>query len=530
MAQTDEKRFAWIWLAPFVIFALAYVLGRTEALQQFEWHTLDWRTQFRALFQKGPDPRIGIVLYEDSTNDNLQPWPPDRAWHGNFNELLALEKPAAVTWDVLFSANREGDGDAKMAVGTQAAIESGTKVIIGAVTSTDAPDIKSGNPGPTRPLKHVQGNIATLEGDPYALPPFPELRAVVSYGFVNAPPSPDGIIREVPMVIRVGDQVYASLTLQTLMNYFGTDTDKVEVKLGDGIYLPANGRVMRIPISKSGRFLLNYRFDQNDVQKDFPTFGYGRLFLTINSYRIDRVPGAPEPPDLKGKILLVGQFVTAKADAGPTPRSSYSPWVLIHANVINNILAEDYAKRVPDWIIWGFALVVGYAGILLLAPRSVLVLAGGSILVGVSYLSLAVWAWVLNSLWFPLVMPVSAFVALQFVVTGRRVLHEQRSKEQVKRMFNSYLSPDLLKKLLKDKGMAMGGERKSVTILFSDLRDFTAWSEKTKEEVLIAQLNEYLGAMVECIHEQGGPCNSGWPILTRVGLPPVSIPSKWESD
>lgn len=72
-------------------------------------------------------------------------------------------------------------------------------------------------------------------------------------------------------------------------------------------------------------------------------------------------------------------------------------------------------------------------------------------------------------------------------------------------MFGTYLSPELLKKMLKEKqGAAVRSERRPVTILFSDLRDFTSLSESTGQDELIALLNEYLAAMVECIHEEGG--------------------------
>ena len=117
--------------------------------QHQEWTTLDWRTDFRAIWQKPPDPRIAVVLFEDDTDANLVSWPPDRAWHGNFNKFVAVLKPAVVTWDVILDASRDGDGDAKMAADTQAAVDNGTQVIFGVATSIEAVEAKPGPDGPT---------------------------------------------------------------------------------------------------------------------------------------------------------------------------------------------------------------------------------------------------------------------------------------------------------------------------------------------------------------------------------------------
>ena len=122
---------------------------------------------------------------------------------------------------------------------------------------------------------------------------------------------------------------------------------------------------------------------------------------------------------------------------------------------------------------------------------------------GYTALAFALWGWF--SLWLPLILPLTGFVTVQFWIIARRVQAERRAKEQIRGMFNSYLSPALLSRVMEKGGFStVESERKAVTILFSDLRGFTSWSENTKEDVLISQLNEYLAAMVECIHQHGG--------------------------
>ena len=516
--------FRQIWWAPVLCFGLALAATRFEAVRQFEWTTLDWRTRFRALLQEPPDPRIVIVLFEDDTDAHLVAWPPDRAWHGNFNKFLAVEKPAVVTWDVILDASREGDGDAAMGADTRVAVEAGTRVVTGAVTSSDPPEGEQIDLGPTRPLPDVEGDVAGLYGDAYALLPFVELRAAAPYGFVDAPRAGDGVIREVPMVVRVRDRLYPSLALQTVMSYYGLEPEELRVRPGDGIYFAHGGRERRIPISASGRYLVNYRYDQeaDGSRFDFATYSYREMLLKINAYHVENAPGAPRPPNIEGKIVFVGQTVTGKADAGPTQRSAYAPLVLVHANIVHNILTEDYAREVPAVALWGTALMLGLAGLALLADRSVTILCGGAVLGGVSYVSLACWAWVWGNWWVPVVGPLGGFAALQFVVIGRRVWQEQKAKQAIKGMFSAYVSPEVVDRIVRSGQMPrLGGHEEDITAYFSDIQGFSTFSEQLAPDRLVELMNEYLTACTDIVQEEGGTLDKyiGDAVVAMFGAP-----------
>lgn len=227
--------------------------------------------------------------------------------------------------------------------------------------------------------------------------------------------------------------------------------------------------------------------------------------MGLYSKHVDPVPDMPPPPDLRNSILLVGQYITGNPDAGPTPRSSMSPLPLIHANLINNVLAGDYARRGETWLVWLIVAAVLWAGLRMCENRSLLTMIGFAVVSVLAYVGAALWLWIQFSIWIPLVTPLFGILLVQFWMILRRVRAEQDAKEQIRGTFNSYLAPALLQRVMSKGGLQLiGSERKPVTILFSDLRDFTSWSETTQEDVLIAQLNEYLSAMVECIHEHGG--------------------------
>ncbi|MSU48985.1 MAG: adenylate/guanylate cyclase domain-containing protein [Opitutus sp.] len=504
MSRAHRTTFRQLWWAPFVCLGAAWALGLTSILRQLEWRTLDWRTEFRAIWQKPPDPRIAIVLFEDET-DAMLSWPPDRQWHGTFNDLISRSKPAVVTWDVILDASREGEGDAIMGTLTKVAIARGSQVVIGAATSADPVDLKPGPGGPTRPLPLIEGDVSAIPGEKHAFVPFPELRAVALWGFVEAPRASDGIVREIPLVVRFDGKVYPSLSLQTLMAYFKVPPEKVSVRLGDAIDLPTREKMIRIPISAHGSYLINHRYDQRESDQDFPTYTYKEVLVRSNEYYEEKKPGAIPPPKLEGKIVLIGQTVLGKADIAPTQRGALSPLVLMHGNVVNNILAGDFARRVPDWALWLVALAIGFGGLFTLADRSVMVLCGGSILGFVIYVSLSVWAWVWQSWWVPLAAPLVGFGTLQFIIIGRRIVQEQRQKQEIKGMFGSYLSPVLVERMIKQGQLPqLGGHEEEITAFFSDIQGFSAISENLPPDRLVALMNEYLTACTDIIQAEQG--------------------------
>jgi adenylate cyclase len=362
-----------------------------------------------------------------------------------------------------------------MAAGVQAAQESGVRVVTGSVANPDPVEITPGFDGPTQTLTDVTGDISLFYGDEHAIMPFPQLRHVSTYGFVDAPRGRDGIIRELPLVVRIGPKVYPSLALQTLMAYYQTPADKVRVRAGDAVYLPTPAGVVRVPISVQGMYFIIYRYDHDDLRPDFKPDSYGEVVLSLNRHFVEGVAEQPIP-DYAGKILLIGQTVTGKADAGPTPRAAYSPLVLVHANVVNNILAQDFARRAPEPLAWIGLIAIGYLCAWLALRRSLTLLASVSILVIVAYTNLVVWGWVFWSLWFPWVGPLLGFVALQFIVIGRRAWQEQKAKQEIKGMFGSYVSPQLVEKLVNaGEPPRLGGQEVEITAYFSDFQGFSTF-------------------------------------------------------
>ncbi len=534
MSSSARKTFRQIWWAPLVCFGLAAALNETDVVREFEWKTLDWRTRYRVGFQPPPDPRLWLVLFDDTTEESMVAWPDSRPWHGQMAQLLSVHGAKVLTLDVFITSERDPEVDKAMADAMADARKRGLEVVSGALRS-DSPTESSetADHGPTEDLKNVSGDLSGLVQARHAALPIPVLREASHFGFVDVPKygdervvSSDGIVRLMPMVVRIGERIYPSLSLATLMRYHGLGTDEVEVRIGDGITLESKDGPRRIPIDDRGCLLLNYRYEAVDYPSVFPTVSYRTLTLGLMSKYVEKMEGVPEPPALDGAIVMLGLFVTGNSDAAPSPLAEFSPLPLVHLNALNNVLAGDYARRVPGWLIWGVALVLGYAGLFVLADRSVILLMGGAVLGVVSYAALALWAWIFHSWWFDFVAPLMGFVGLQFVVIGRRIIEEQRSKQEIKGMFGAYLAPQLVERMVKSGEMPqLGGHQEEITAYFSDIQGYSTFSEKVTPARLVELLNEYLTVCTDIIQEEGGTLDKyiGDAVVAMFGAP-IALP------
>lgn len=523
MNRQSRQTLRQLWWAPLVCYGLACLLFEVELFRQLDWKTLDWRAEFRRFFQPPPDPRIAVVLFDDDSESRIDAWPLDRAWHAQFMALAAQGSPAMVVWDVIFDAEgRNPEGDEEFARIAAGARQLGIKVVTAAVSTPDPAGTLPERGGLAQPFRDVRGDISRLHGDDFGFLPYPALRKAAPYGFADTPPSSDGVRRFIPLVVRIGKEVYPTLALEVLLEYFGVDRGLVTVVLGDEVAFPAEGRMRRLPINDRGEFTLNYRYDLNEFGADFPLHGYGQLLVKLNGHYVEKDPGVPVAPDLAGKIVIIGQTVTGKADSGPTPLGAYSPLAFVHANLLNNVLTDDYARR-PGlvWVYTAF-IILGWLGLLYLADRSVFMLCGGLVLGLVGYVSVAVWVWVWDSIWLPLAAPMTGFLALQFIVIGRRVWLEQRAKLEIKGMFGTYVSPQVVDRLIKSgKPPELGGMEEEITAYFSDIQSFSTFSEELPPRQLVELMNEYLTACTDIVQEEGGTLDKyiGDAVVAMFGAP-----------
>jgi adenylate cyclase len=501
-------------------FAAAFLLLQTELFQRVRNLTRDERTKYRAWLKPTPPAEDVVLIGIDETSlQDLGRWPWSLAVHGDFQQLIGQVKPGVVAWDILFiDANPE---DADLAKGI---LLGGSPVILGAMRGEEGEGIKptdeAAKPARLEPLRRVEGDRTRIPSSPSMLLPTGSLAQVAALGFTDTPPGPDGARREAPLIVQVGGEVYPTLSLRSLIEYWRARPEDVRVVLGDAITIDAPLARRRIPIDDTGAYYINYRYALEGAA------GYGYSAIISRLYRrfVEKEP--VDLPSLTGKIVFVGQVADGLIDMGPTPFSPLTPLVLVHVNVVDNILREDYVRVPPASLIWLGGILVGAAGLARFSDRKLREQVVFALGLPIAYWLLATLLWIQGSWLVQVVGPVLGFGSLQVFMIGRRVLSEQRAKEKIKGMFGTYISPALVNRMVESgEAPRLGGHEENITAYFSDIQGFSSFSEQLPPDRLVELMNEYLTACTDIVQEEGGTLDKyiGDAVVAIFGAP-IALP------
>jgi len=492
--------------APIVALLLLLLALHANLFERLENLTVNWRFQTREPYDPKPDPRVILVKIDQSSLDQLGGWPWDRSLHGDFCQLATAGDAAVIGFDLLFTEPREKKSDEHFVQGVAKA----NAVVTGANFDPQNPkgDAVQYNLGKTKPLTRVEGDIKAIGGQNVVLLPIPALREVSYFGFVEAAPeSSDGIRRRLPLVERIGGEVFPSLSLQILCQFWKVAPENVVVRLGSEIELPTPDGTKHIPINERGEMLLNYRDSDSyaAITGGVNAVSYGQLMGGLAEHFVEGKEYPKELPSIENKMLLVGQTAVGLIDFGPSPLEAASPLVAVHLTALNNILQDDYLKIAPDWPITLGWFVISWVTLFYLRKKSIIFsIIIPLICVGL-YSMLAEIVFIKQSLLLPLVWPVMFFLLLHLGIIVLRWIEEAQSRQQIKQIFSSYIAPSILDQLLEQPdSIKLGGVSKPVTMLFSDIRGFSGLSETMSEEQLVRQLNEYFEKMVGCVNRYRG--------------------------
>ncbi len=315
-------------------------------------------------------------------------------------------------------------------------------------------------------------------------------QAAEGAGYFNIFPDPDGTVRWAPLVIKYQDRFYCSLSLAVLQKY--REGSPLALRIAEfGVEQVRLGK-LSIPTNEEGRVLINYR----GPQKTFPHYS-----------ATDVIHGRVPPEAFQGKIVLVGATAIGIYDMRVTPFEHVFPGLEIHANVIDSILQGQFLHR-PNWISLVDILVIAGVGLILggLLPRVRALwgaLVGGGLFLSV--LALGKILFESQGVWMNLTFPTLNLVFIYLGVTGYRYMTEEREKKKIRGAFQYYLTASVVEEMLKDPDkLKLGGEKKDLTVLFSDIRGFTSISENMTPEGLVKLLNEYLTSMTDMVFKHDG--------------------------
>jgi adenylate cyclase len=212
-----------------------------------------------------------------------------------------------------------------------------------------------------------------------------------------------------------------------------------------------------------------------------------------------------DPADLKGKHVLFGFSATGLLDLRSTPMGGVSPGVLVNATALDNLLSGDFLRAAPAWSDAAATLlfaVLGGLGVALLSSLWGAVAVSAATLAAPVALGSGLY---LQGVRAGMAAQLAGCLAALFLAGTWKYATEGRRKRFIKAAFKQYLSPKVIDQLLQHpERLSLGGERRELTIFFSDLEGFTTISEGLSPEDLTGMLNDYLSAMTDIIHYYEG--------------------------
>ncbi len=417
-----------------------------------------------------PSPNIVIVGIDDATLEAYGKWSEwQRELHAQAIDNLSEAGARVIGFDVLFA-----DTSADDSVLAQA-IETAGNVVLSVVG-----------------VEPLASNKPDITYERFLLPAEPLKQACISLGHANIVTDGDGAIRRLPLL--VGDSLgrtYPAFALAVLHTFFLESLPQEYTVQNNRLHLLDRD----IPVDASSCLRINF----TSADDSYATLSYG-----------DAITGNFDPAVVKHKVVLVGMTATGDLDTWMTPVSmSRMPGVWIHANVIDTILRQRFLVD-SGWVtnLMVMLLLVIITGLAL--PW--LKLKWGGALVSALFIGylLAVFlafdnGYVMTVL-YPLMLLPLAYVTNVLCV----VVAEQSDRQLIKDLFGRYVSPQVATEIIEldDVGkLELGGEERTVSVFFADIRGFTEICEQMLPSDIVKMLNNYLPIIVKRILDNDGMVN-----------------------
>lgn len=419
-----------------------------------------------------PSPAEVVVVAVDDRSIReigILPWP--RQVHARFIE--GLKEARVIGFDLLFDTPGTPEENARLA----AAMKLHGGVVLASSFSFEQ-----------------------KEGVSYQTPNFPIKQlatAAAGIGFINAPEDLDNVVRRLSVVdVNYFKRPFPCFSLAVLMAGRGLNPN--QLKFTGELTLAAGD--MPVPLDKKNQALIDF-------------WGPAGTFKTY-SY-VDVLEGRVGRDELAGKIVLVGPTSATEHDLKYTPftRGNMvltgalpSPGVEVHASAIETYLTGGFYKRAPLLVNLIFLLLLG-------ALSAVAVSRAGNPWRGLLYLialigaaALAAYcAWYYGHYWVNLVSPLGLAMLVYTGITAENLVRTELERRRTRALFARYVPPAVVADLLQhQEDIVLGGVRVELTVLFSDVRGFTSFSEDKTPEYVVTRLNEYFTEMTAVIFKYGG--------------------------
>ncbi len=515
--RRDRRRALQVGLAGILTLAAVLVglAGNSPVLYRLSSLVFDFYQNLKPRPEAGAP--IVIVDIDEASMRQVGQWPWPRSEIAQIVNQLGQLGAATVAFDVLFA---EPD---RTSLGTAAAtlVRAGAKVDLPAdlpdndqllaqafsqnavtagfvLTNENQNDLPNAKAGFAFAGADPQSYLITFTGGLGNLPILTD--AATGLGFYSFPPSPDGIVRVVPLLGRTHDKLYPALSIEALRTALGASSFVIratgasgEADTGRPAMTALKVGNFEVPTGPAGEFRIYFSGMPNMPRISAAEF-------------LDPAKAATHADQIAGSIVLVGTSAVGLRDLVATPRAASLPGVEVHAEIIDQILSGAFLTR-PDWAPGAeIALAVALTLALLAIVLSFGPLLGaiGALVVIGAVLATSWFAFANGKLVLDPILPSISVLSVYLVVTALLLLLTDRERQFVRRAFAFYLAPAMVERLAEDpEALSLGGETREITILFSDIRSFTSLSEKMDPQQITGLLNRFLTPMTDALLQSG---------------------------
>ena len=499
---------------------IALFVGQSTTFISLEHDLLDYRFKLRGPLDISESPVLILAIDDQSDESTPSRWPWPREYFAHVIENLNDAGVKAIGIDVIFEqADFSPDGSQSDQRLADALRQYKNVVLAGKLV------VPTG-----------RAQMVTL------VPPYEKfLNSGVKWGLVSFDLDEDGFYRRYLVGQSFNDSVYASFAVDLFKIY--KDLDPATPVEDHGTYFTIGP--YHIPKINSYSSIINY----SGPSGTFPRYSFDTVlddedFDMIEEYDMDSFddPGDPDiglPPgllhsgDLKGKIVLIGSMVQEHHDDFPTPflevrdeegrlAQILTYGVEIHANMLQMLLSEKYLSQLP--YIWEVLTLLILSVLVFLIIRYLPTFWG---LFTVTFLIIAFFftAFVFFSNLSTIVDIITPVLTIFMAYGGHtvyRYILSQHEKRMITGAFSHYVPKKVVDQILADPDkLALGGEEREVTVMFTDVAGFTSISEKLSPSQLVKLLNEYLTEMTDTVLAHEGIIDKyeGDAIMAEFGVP-----------
>jgi adenylate cyclase len=503
-----------------VLAAIVYLSGRTGLLSGLELKSYDARFMLRGPVSVEHSDIIVVAVDDETFATMPSRWPFPRSVYSRMIENLFAAGARMIVFDIQFTEPSENPVEDQILAEATAKykdriIHAG-KIFFRTDSRIDA--VLTEAMLPTEVIDEAGGYV----------------------GIVNQLDDPDGFTRQYPLYIEHAGTNYLALATKAAQLDAGLSQDVPFIRGEEMVeYGPYD-----IPLQVSGTvgtMLINYygpaqtfptyslsdvlddeefdlRKDDTDYMKWYlmPDAQFELLMnlLPEEASATFREMRASNP--FKDKIVFVGATAAELQDLKLTPFYTFfnpdgkveqrmTPGVECHANAFQSILDRNFIKNVPPVMEFAVVFLIMFAIFALNNSVSLLVGTLLSILMAVVYTFFNIYLFLEHHIWLAAISPLSGMFIAYLATTVYQVIMEQREKRMIRGMFSQYVPKKVVEQLIENPDMLrLGGERRRMSVLFTDVAGFTSMSEKMEPEEIVQLLNEYLSEMSNIILDNEG--------------------------